>query len=121
MSFQYKPLPKNPCAWGWQSGANRIYQALGIKGTKIPESMHGVFKVDGWTVIVKRAGKDARGGKPRVFVDYGGREVPAGRVYQALCRTTVHRARKRAARSRGEKGRFEYKRRGAMGRRHRSK
>lgn len=104
--YAYKPLPKNPCGWSWNTGTKRIYQALGIEGTTIPKNMHGVFKVDGYTVIVKRSGPNAKGGKPRLFVDFGGREVPAGRVYQAMCKRAVHRSRKKAARMRGDGGRF---------------
>lgn len=108
--YVYKPLPKSPCNWSWNTGTRRIYQALGIKGNVIPKDMHGVFKVDGYKVIIKRSGPTAKGGKPRLFVDFGGREVPAGRVYQAMCRRQVHRARKRAAARRGSGGRFTYRR-----------
>lgn len=83
-----------------------IYQRLGIRSTKVPKDMHGEFNIDGWKVVVKRAGKDARGGKPRIFVRHNGDLIPAGRVRQALCSKDLYRARRRATRARGPKGRF---------------
>ena len=103
-------LPSSPCKWSWHSTTD-LYRALGVKGTKIPKGMHGEWNIDGWRVVVKRSGPEARGGKPRVFVKHNGKLVPAGRVRQALCRTVVHRARKKAAAQRGSRGRFEYRHR----------
>ncbi len=107
-------LPKSPCMWGYTSkygnATQRVREALGIKGTKIPRDMHGEFRVDGWNVVVKRGpaqrsrGKDWRGkerfynsSKHRIFVRVDGRLIPVGRVHQALCRpkksSTWHRMR----------------------------
>jgi hypothetical protein len=98
-----KPLPKSPCDWD-QGSTRRIYEALGLNSTganKIPKNMHGRYKVDGYTVIVKRSAPGQRGtGKHRVFVDIGGRDIPAGRVYQAACqRYKLRQKRRRAARA----------------------
>jgi len=121
-------LPSSACDWHWRSvdpsqygsPLDRIREALGIKGTKIPQSMHGEFKIDGWNVVVKRgAAKPARGrtAKHRIYVRYNGDLIPAGRVRQALCQTDLYTARRRAAKARGPKGRFQYKRRSVAGRR----
>lgn len=107
--MQY-PLPANPCSWTYTT-TGRIRQALGFEGSKIPASVHGVFKVDGWKVIIKRGVKSATGGrgsktaKHRIFIDFGGREIPAGRLRQATCKVDhlrwkqqrTRRARWRAA------------------------
>lgn len=108
-SYKYAKLPSSPCQWGWNSGTSRIYQALGIEGKKIPKSMHGEYKVDGWSVVIKRGKTGARVGTPRVFVRSGGELIPAGRVYQALCGRAVFKARKKAAAQRGTGGRFKYR------------
>jgi hypothetical protein len=104
-----KPLPSNPCAWQSNRHTKRIYEKLGIDtaASKIPKTMHGRFKIDGWTVIVKRSKPGARVGTPRIFIDQGGREIPLGRVYQGLCFKSVFRSRRKASRMRGPKGRFE--------------
>jgi len=90
MSYRAKPLPANPCAWD-ASTTKRIRQALGFDGAgqKIPASFHGRFKVDGFSVIVKRGIKGGKGyktAKHRIFIDFGGREIPAGRLRQATCK-----------------------------------
>lgn len=105
-------LPGNPCEWRWDSTA-RIYQVIGaqVRGKKLPKTLHGRFKVDGWTIVVKRGGGSGRTAKTRMFVDFDGRLVPAGRVRQALCRHNVHRSRKKAAAQRGPGGRFVWRRR----------
>lgn len=105
-SYKYAKLPSQPCKWD-QSASRRIYQALGLTANKLPKSMHGEFKIDGWSVIVKR-GKTNGGGVPRIFVRSGGRIVDVGRVRQTLCRVYVHKARKKAAAQRGTGGRFKY-------------
>lgn len=101
-------LPSSPCNWGCfpNNSLKRIYAVIGAKGTTVPKNLHGEWTIDGWHVVVKRAGSKAKGGKPRIFVQYEGRLVPAGRVRQALCRLNVHRARKRAFLNRGAKGQF---------------
>lgn len=43
MSYKYPPLPTNPCKWQY-TATGRIRQALGFEGSKIPASVHGVFK-----------------------------------------------------------------------------
>jgi len=95
MAREYPPLPKSACKWS-QSASYRIRQALGLKADKIPKNMHGRFKVDGYTVIVKRHEAGQRGtGKHRIFIDHGGREIPIGRMYQALCKPYQMRYRRR--------------------------
>lgn len=106
-SYKYPKLPTRPCKWD-QSATRRIYQALGVSAKKLPKDMHGEFKIDGWSVIVKR-GKTGGGGIPRIFVRSGGRIVDVGRVRQALCRVYLHRARNKAAKQRGTGGRFKYR------------
>lgn len=111
-------LPTSACDWhyggagGYGNPVDLIRERLGIKGTKIPRSMHGEYKIDGWNIVVKRGPTKGsrKSSKHRIFVRHNGDLVPAGRVRQALCKTDIHHARKRAARSRGPKGRFEYKR-----------
>ena len=108
-------LPSSPCDWKWSSQyrnpTDRVREALGIKGTKIPANMHGEYTVDGWRIVVKRAVKGKyKSSKHRIFIRHNGDLIPVGRVRQALCRVDVHDARKRAARTRGAKGRFQYRR-----------
>lgn len=108
----YRPLPSSACAWTFNTGTPRIRQALGFQSSKMPADFHGVFKVDGWKVVIKRGTKGAKQktAAHRIFIDHGGRLVPAGRVHQALCRVDLHRSRKKAARLRkGPKGRFSYR------------
>lgn len=102
MSFKYRPLPSSPCAWSYATGTSRIRQALGFSSTKMPATFHGTFKVDGWKVVVKRGKKGAaqKTATHRIFVDHGGRLVPAGRVKQALCPITRLRTKRRAAKRR---------------------
>lgn len=110
--FKYKPLPSSPCGWSWDTGTNRIRQALGFQTSKIPAKFHGRFKVDGWNVVIKRG--VAGGPKTaahRIFIDNGGVLVPAGRLRQALCRVTLHKSRRRAAKQRSTGGRFTFRRR----------
>ena len=110
MAYKYKPLPSSPCNWAFNTGVPRIRQALGFESSKIPASFHGTFKVDGWNVVIKRGkkGEKRKTAAHRIFIDHGGRLVPAGRVTQALCRVTLHRSRKKAKRLRGKGGRFSY-------------
>lgn len=104
-------LPSSPCGWSaWPNPLDRIYKVLGAKpGKRLPTGKHGVFKIDGWTIVVRRGDKSRGRGSPRIFVDYAGRLVPAGRVRQALCRVDVHQSRKRAAKRRGAHGRFGWR------------
>lgn len=98
--YHPKPLPKSACDWN-QSSTRRIYAVLGYnhETSTIPKNAHGRFKVDGYTIIVKRSEPGQRGtGKHRIFVDIGGREIPAGRVYQAACRRYKLRQKRRRAR-----------------------
>lgn len=117
-----KKLPPSACdwsAWSPKYGGNpvdTIRARLGIKGTKIPASMHGEWNIDGWKVVIKRSPsgggtRRTKSSKHRIYIRHNGDLVPAGRVRQTLCRIDVHKARRRAARHRGAKGRFEYKRR----------
>jgi len=103
-------LASSPCAWRWDA-TSRIRQALGFSSTKVPATFHGTFKVDGWTIVIKRgkAGAAQKSAAHRIYVDHGGRLVPAGRVRQALCARTLHKSRKSAAKRRGPKGLFVYR------------
>lgn len=101
-------LPSNPCKWT-QRSTREVYEKLGVgRGNKIPKGAHGRYHIDGWDIVLKRSGPSARVGTPRLFVDYGGREVPIGRVYQGLCTREVFRARRRVRGRRGKSGRFTY-------------
>lgn len=125
-------LPSSPCKWTWNNSTARIYEVLGIKGTKIPAKMHGRFTIDGWKIVVKRsptatkpydpiqrASRNewgyrrhrAKTAKHRVFVEFNGELVPAGRVSQALCRRELHHVRKNVAARRGPKGQFTERKR----------
>jgi hypothetical protein len=108
--YEAEKLPSSPCEWRWSS-TTRIRQALGFESTKIPASFHGRFKVDGWDIVVKRGKKGAprKTAEHRIYVNHGGRLVPAGRVQQALCRTNIHKARRRASKHRSAGGRFTYR------------
>jgi hypothetical protein len=115
MSFKYKPLPASPCQWAWGTGTPRIRQALGFQSSKMPANFHGRFKVDGWTIVVKRGVKAAvpkeryrkKTAKHRIFIDHGGKLIPAGRIYQALCRRQLLKSRRRATKQRrGPRGQF---------------
>ena len=113
-----KKLPSSACdwsAWSPRHGGNpvdTIRARLGIKGTKIPSKMHGEWNIDGWQVVIKRSPPKGKwkSSKHRIFIRHNGELIPAGRVRQALCRVDVHEARMRAKRSRGPKGRFQYRR-----------
>jgi hypothetical protein len=102
MAFTYKPLPSSPCAWEWDTGTSRIRQALGFKNSKIPADFHGTFKIDGWKVVIKRGTKGAqrKTAAHRIFIDNGGRLIPAGRVNQALCRVSRLQTARRRRRAR---------------------
>lgn len=95
-------LPHSPCMWAWNSKyhrvTDRIREALGVKGSKLPRDMHGEYRIDGWNVVVKRGAPKTPGlktwdgkqryvhsAKHRIFVRHEGRLIPVGRVYQALC------------------------------------
>jgi hypothetical protein len=100
--FKYSPLPSSPCKWDWSNSTRRIYQALGVSGTKVPATLHGRFKVDGWNIVVKRGTKGGarKTATHRIFVDHGGRLIPAGRLRQAACPITKLRAKRRLAKRR---------------------
>lgn len=113
-----KKLPSSPCDWGAWSKSLRgnpvdlIRERLGVKGTKIPATMHGEWTIDGWRIVVKRSPPKGRykSSKHRIFVRHNGQLIPAGRVRQALCAVDVYDARERAKRQRSAKGRFTYRR-----------
>lgn len=91
-SYRDKPLPSRACKWGGSGPLERIRAQLAkklkIKGTKIPASAHGEFKIDGWNVVVKRSVATPgrwKSSAHRVFVRVDGELIPAGRVRQALC------------------------------------
>ena len=108
-------LPPSACDWGAWSAKYRsnpvdtIRARLGIKGTKIPATMHGEYRIDGWDIVVKRSAPKGRykSSKHRIFVRHNGRLIPAGRVRQALCAIDLYEARQRATRTRGAKGKFK--------------
>jgi hypothetical protein len=112
-------LPGSACDWqrggpsGYGNPVDLIREKLGIKGTKIPATMHGEWNIDGWKVVIKRSPPKGRrkSSKHRIYIRHNGDLIPAGRVRQALCRADVHKARRRAARYRGAKGRFTGRRR----------
>lgn len=101
MAYKHKPLPSSVCNWEY-SATSRIRQALGFEHSKIPATFHGRFKVDGWSIVVKRGKKQGKGYKSaahRIFVDHGGRLIPAGRMRQAACPSTKLRLRRSIARA----------------------
>jgi hypothetical protein len=79
-----RPLPLHFIGWG-QDTTQRIYEGIGVKGTTVPKSLSGDFKVDGYNIRVTKPSKGAR--KARVFLRVGegkkARLVPVGRVRQA--------------------------------------
>jgi hypothetical protein len=74
----------------------RVYEVLGIKHNTIPRDMEGRFIVDGHTVVIYKSGQSPMMTEVRryfhrmFFVLPDGRQVPTGRIKQALRRKVKH-------------------------------